>query len=987
MKKNKIKYLLFTLIFSFTFLINANAVTVNVEGKPGHDTPFGYKTQTQTISDTVNCNGEGNSEIYCVDKGLSNVKNFSSCTITDLNGTPFETIAFSGASHDEKEFAFRMLAKKWYPSLMKSSFVYDESKISALPAGVQGVVLNGGAGGVSKSIQQAKGNLSYKVLSNDGSTATVEITLKLANANLSNDKFYAKKGSIQNVKNAGNGTYYITASAPVKECKGADIEIKVKGGVVSQNGSAATANQTGVFHANCSNGQNYIIVTKGQCTIEELTQDSQDGISYKVNVPDENCNCDLELNDVAKQFNCKGDENNQTATMNETSKVKQCITSGSGALEKCDSSILKMSNDYCKVYCKEDIELNFPGKVSSKSGTYFTLKEPFTKLSDASPLKISGKRICYAGKPDNAESGDSIDKKKYTRRIIEYQEKAVKKYNEYLEIKAYMEAIKNASGNAQKTTCDATCPDTSRTCTDAEKKAGKTSCTNPGAKLSKEYTHYEGKATYTKKKVSWISYDNGTARAADGGTETVEVWYGEKASAGTCSGTTATCPDPVKLEKSELEAKYNEAKAQAALKEAQQQIKNIEKEVKKYKECFDWVNTYCAFDPQLYFTYDEIYNDQVQGYLGQKELQTDIDDENCFYTSTDDSYNGACASKLETPQTYISVEGSSISTMEKVLDIDHVYAKKSKKAYKVFNPKGTTQVCTYHPEGTVVFGNNCDSNKNYVKLGDDGYVFPVALEHRNAKAVYNYDLKVENIGAPGNDSICTPTDRIIGDTCSEYTVTTGGKEGKYVCQYSVGNCPECKIECECPPEDKNCTVKDGICYWSTDEDKKCKECVIECVGCLWNDGDTTISYKPISLNDVFPNDETTKVGYNWNTSSEVYHDQKQEVIDNSKKAEQTIKDIEQDGAGETIYEKKKQYSYVLDPSVMGKIREYNKENSNKGGYSNSTLKCQSVGTTSTGSKYATECKSEFLDESYIKSAQKKRNTKWETFEDNGTAWK
>lgn len=1019
MKKGKIKYLLLVSLLNVVFISNSQALTVNVEEKPGHQTNFGYKTQTQTISGTRNCN-EGNSEIYCVDKGISNVKSFSTCTISSLNGTPFETIAFDeNATHDEKEFAFRMLAKKLYPSLIKSSYKYDEKYVNNLNSNLQGVVRSSSAGAISKIISSAKGSWKYDIISKDANNVTVKITINLENKNLSSDKFYAKVGKIDyvDISRSANGVYVVTATAPMKKCKGANFDIRIKGGVISETDRTSQYNKKGVFHANCTDGQNYIIIVKNQCTIDEITQDSQEGISYKINVPDSNCSCPPEDGngnpiDKNSEFNCKGDENNQELTINETSKVKQCITSGSGALDKCDSNILKLSNSYCKIYCKEDITLNFPGKVTAKSGTYFTLNKPFTKLDG--PISVKGTRTCYAGQPDSpsSDSVDGIDQDKYIDEVKKMQTQAIEHYNEYLKIKAYMRAIEDAkkASNLEKSHCDQTCT-TSRTCSAAEKAAGQTSCSDSNSTrdpATDEYEYRSGKDSYVEKEISWIG-TKGQAKAVDGSKISVEVKWGKKAGAGSCSNGTATCASPDDFgEESDWTNKYNEKKANGELDKAKEAIEKLEEAVEEYNKCFSWTNNYCGFEPMLYFSYDEVYNDQIEGYLeidGAKKINENGTD--CYLSETDNLYEGSCGQKSENKQTYIKVNDGGITTMEKTLDMEHQYVKKSQESSKNFKSSTGQMVCTYHPDGTILIGNDCAKDNNHILLGkngENGYVFPVALEHRKTAFLYNYSLKIENIGAEGDDTNCAIRDRIIGDSCSEYSVATGGKEGKYVCQYSIGDCPECDIECVCPDDDPYCYVKDKRCYHKDpctppENPPLCTNCTIECIGCLWNDDDTTIAYKTVSLNDLFPNEDTTKVGYNWNTSSKIYEGQKQDVIDNSAKAQETINSIEKNGSGETIYDnenKELQYSYELTPDTMSKIREYNKSansdntsNIPKGGYSNDTLHCSKVETTLDGAKYATECKSSFLDQSFMTKpgVQKQRNDVWKKYNTNGTAWK
>ena len=142
-------------------------------------------------------------------------------------------------------------------------------------------------------------------------------------------------------------------------------------------------------------------------------------------------------------------------------------------------------------------------------------------------------------------------------------------------------------------------------------------------------------------------------------------------------------------------------------------------------------------------------------------------------------------------------------------------------------------------------------------------------------------------------------------------------------------------------------------------------------------------YRPIDLNDVFPNsndDYSSKtlpkyrvLGSNWS----------------SEKGMDTQKEIEE--TGEKVYlDENLEYSYTLTPRQMARIRAYNNVQEKRGvGYADFTLSCDSKGQA---------CRSSFLDGELVGCEDDKcftdnksnnpssRDVTFKTY-DNGTSWK
>ena len=480
------------------------------------------------------------------------------------------------------------------------------------------------------------------------------------------------------------------------------------------------------------------------------------------------------------------------------------------------------------------------------------------------------------------------------------------------------------------------------------------------ATSSTTFYTYTKDVTYPK----WIcDYDSNNGQATCHSTSVTETITAKDQKSGdasttTCGGTEiyTACPTVGKTAEDDLkeqhdkfvtEYKANITKAKT-LSEKEKQI------IGEYKSCYKWNNNYC-FNPKIRFEYEdgEIYTDvNNNNYLtgtsaeAKSKKTGDVnvisDDNKTYYGSVNNEYEGAASGLQEVSLNYVYITGESFDLKQAQVDYTNHFMKSESKKSSTF-VRSSVRVCTYYPYGTISTGDSCSDEKNRVLLGyrdnriaadDKGYVFPVTLEKRENRK-YNYYLYFENIGVAGNDASCdaAQTNRLMGckNGTDIYTKYTEKTEDKYKCEYS--SCPDCPDECQCNPDDKNCHVEkngeDTICVFDIPE---CPDCPVECVGCIWNNNNSTFAYEQVSLTKVFPSEESntneaTKVGYNWNTDPE--------VNPNAEKAAETIKEIQT--SKEEAYDAKPQYSYVLTPNVMAKIRKYNaaangEESSNVSGF-------------------------------------------------------
>lgn len=928
---------------------------------------------SQNVSAQQEIGGVG---AYCLDPGYSAAANLDAagCDINKISSSDFakieSIIAQLNQINGTNDYYYRqMLLRYWAMDTglikAKKSAIWDhmatydlkineaaKAKVrSAVSAFDHGYTLEGGSSvfdfvQTSGATTEDSFSYTYKVVYTGAGSIinwnNVEIKLKNKSNNSIN---YTKNGDT------------VTVTGTLEECKGASFKIvattssdNVSGSTNNGNGNPTLGNA--YYYVECGEGyQNYILTGTPDVDFGDDgsgDDDNDDGSgtetykgSKKIKISDPECNCDV---DISGDYVCSG-EGVQSEYIHETDNIKSCITSGYYNGDCSQDNIKKTNeglsdNEYCAVYCTEEIDFKFPGEIEASNGGYFRLDSSM----DGEKIKVTGKRICYAADTD---SSDGIDQDKYFKNLKDKHDEINDALKNYAEAKKKKELIEDAE--AKTSSC------TSYACVNGAKKSGAKNNNVSG-------TYYSESEEYEYQKINYNSKGSVTNISTE--TATASVSWGTTYSGGACNTCSATTTEKPKVD------------PDAAWSIVETKVGELEEIIKEYEKCYTWTNNYCGFNPKLYFTYEEVYNKDLAGELVQESITKGSKkaEAGSFYVSTD-NYEGVGESINKTSQYYVEISGSNtVGKYEKKLDVEHKYIKVETISEKTFQNNTGKLVCSYHPNGTIQVGNNCSDGKNSVLL-EDGYVFPVALEHQEYNRKYNYDITIENIGAQGNDSNCAITNRLAGDpTCSQYNKKSKkiGK-AKYTCQYS--SCPECETSCVCPPDRPDCYVEDQICKYV-----ECDDCTVSCVGCLWSNGNSTFAYKTISLKDVFPNSTDDKVGYNWNTNSS--------INPQANKSETTIKDIEKEG--QKVYSKP-EYSYTLNPSAMAKIRKYNEAANgnqkvnldqfgdvNPGGYNNNTLSCVN------GEK----CQSSFLrglekiigQKNYVRSEDWKvfKNGEWKT---------
>lgn len=894
--KKILKYI--SLIGLSSFILTGNVKAgINVEAKPGHSTRFGYSTQTQTYS-----NGICTANLYCLDKGLANQKSFKGCSAIDVTNTIAGNV--SGQDHDEREYQYRVIFNNsgltkvdysMYNSILKpADYNYGNLTNATVPV-----------------TSQTEGYVDYTSSSSNG-FGTVNATVNLGQAGLAS-KFHitsinSGKDNLKvadlKVADNGNGSYTLTiTNIPIVECEGGNIEVAVDGASTTINSS-----QNKVYFVDCHNGkQNYVIETN-ECNINQILERNSESVSFKFSVADDECKCSGTSN------LCQACVENGESSDNQDN-IKGCANKGK--FEKyCDTSIKKeddnnkgthtsitsktgsvktelKNNNYCNVFCLEDIKYSLPGSIKTKSGRYFKLKKGFNlgTNEDGSNISITGTRKCVTSEIQTSQFVDDV---------IANENAVVEAYNQYKYNEKYNEALKKVT----------TSTPTGSDCIEknADGKTCKTYCS---------YTKHEVPADARKYKKAKVSYNSSTGSVTDVSQvdDLVEeiTWVTDS----NCTSVSNTSEPK--------EKDLNEAAIRAALQVMYDTIN-------KYKSCFEWSNNYC-FSPKAEFTYNEVYKDNVNGEIPMKGTVTKSGETSYYYTNVDAAYNGTPNSNASKEYGYIYADKSVINdTNISKIDVVSKYVKKEVTASATFDDS-TVDVYSYHPYGTISFDSNCVAQGKCTSLGK---IIPVALQHDPESTAYEYNVKFENVGVAGDDATCGNQPNRINGTCNNGETLTEKESNcstDYSCYYETTDCPECEVECVCPENSKNCYVEDKVCKY-----KECTNCKIECIGCIVDRGNTTISYKTISLDKVYKNEEN--IGSNWTTEE--------------------VKEIENEG--QEIYNETPQYSFNLTPQAMSKIREYNKISVTgkanvdipKGGYNNDTLTCE------TKDGIAKNCKSSFI---------------------------
>ena len=605
----------------------------------------------------------------------------------------------------------------------------------------------------------------------------------------------------------------------------------------------------------------------------------------------------------------------ESCTLTDSNKnVKNCILnnrdiSGNSYQAKTEGY---PNNNYCKVYCTEDYDIDVPGIQSTNSGRYI-------KLS----ANVSGTKSCYT---------TEINREKFEKDLEDARKAVIDAWNEWSH---WYNGLHNYSVDIDE------------------------NCNGYGC--------YQSSCSGHKYKRSWNypTYDYNGVLSPYGGSDS--DGGGHCYNAGSCCTarneegkcTTYSCcgsPSCSSYNSSDSDDKI-ERKLGIASDNLDAAIDAYNKVIQEYNACSlttnqtspltnksnsDVWNMKYNFNPKVSFWYEDSHMSLAKSiYLIGTPTTSSLSIGNC--TGEVDTYYNTCStgwttSTLSKEVWNSSNKGSKVFTCYKTgstFECGYVNINVSTAKYVKQTQTASasyilpTQFYTVYPTGKII---NDEKVSGTSPLEN---ALPISLGTQ--AGVYTYTLKVEGLGEYYDSS---KTGRIWGEedsvvvtaledenSCSyklsasnlpnNNPAVMANDNGTYTCSYRV-NCPGCNVTCG----------PDG-CIWTECEDG---HCIVKCDRCIFSNGEVNFSYRPITTKDINPNNR--ELGANWN------YDENNIKTTTELKAYATTNDILT--KGEKVYESDSDdvvLSVKLTQTMIRDIKNYNDKYDNNGGYASNSLKC------------------------------------------------
>ena len=366
-----------------------------------------------------------------------------------------------------------------------------------------------------------------------------------------------------------------------------------------------------------------------------------------------------------------------------------------------------------------------------------------------------------------------------------------------------------------------------------------------------------------------------------------------------------------------------------------QEFKNAldeyEKAMRDIKACNAGWDPEYSFDPEINFSYQEEYIDNLLGHheLKFKQVYTynEYKDESWYCTGSDinskydQCIGGSASNTLPTTTRQATVctnNGGKYTCQTQNITIPAArFAKKKVEAFGIYAPD--TIFYTKYSTGIVEAGEKLGQDKRYTKLAEyldakipDGDKVKVEagqlpVQLKTGKGVYTYGFTFNNVGEYFDRNALG---RLIGGKDAVAFVNKDTKfQGVYVCSYVV-NCKECEVKCiEPSPEDlavfEAAGIKLDLSKYHCDLPNDCPECEVRCEGaCI---------YDP-NFGQLFTVHQTSITDFNSSNrtlGSNLADEKGQAFIS------------EMEAKGESIYEDA-EYSFTFTPAAIEFIRDVNK---------------------------------------------------------------
>ena len=673
------------------------------------------------------------------------------------------------------------------------------------------------------------------------------------------------------------------------------------------------------------------------------------------------CNKENSDNEIVISEGFKIEEGNTCSNISEENNlnVLDCIINNTDASGNSYQDTDLLNNSYCSVWCKEDYRFNMPGMKNTEQGRYFTLE-----------TDVHGRKTCYMSKTVGTDN--------FKNALNEQRKKVIDAYNIWAKYDAIEKArdnwvqvgvVGNKYNNYKKVQTECPEPEPNdgilrpvqpdETCYACQFDS-ESSCYTTQYKISTTYGQYTSTGGYN---TNLFEETFGSAYGQNG-KQTLPCGSGR------CSKTTAE-NDYKEFIENEFGGSLEEIKGK------------LDAEIKKYQRM---INSYNQCNGEKVIQYnssiqeqnnvpgwkmDYTYNPTITFWYAESYMNSAISNEM-------ETYEGVTKARLE-EKSYSQDDGKNptneiFDTYETITHFvcynDGTTFKCGPKTLKIGISKYVTQTMTVdasyitptqfytiYPNGGIVSAEpgKEDEIENSSELPN---ALPIGLG--TTDGTYNYLLKVKNLGEYyqearkfgriwGRDNsavVIALEDAELGVNCSETGALVEGTEmggkkfndGIYVCKYTV-DCPEG----ECPPEidTRDCDPNDPSSpgfksNWQelgwTDGCTPCPDCPPEIIV---NPDPTDVDYRPITPDDINPNDR--EPGVNWK------YDENSITTGLELKAYTTTTEIVSDS--ESIYENNSgsnndfKMTITLNARTLNKIREYSQNHQDTGGYATNTLKC------------------------------------------------
>ena len=606
-------------------------------------------------------------------------------------------------------------------------------------------------------------------------------------------------------------------------------------------------------------------------------------------------------------------------------------------------------NNYCAIYCKEEIELQLPTTGAySYTGQYFVISNANSTKNNIGPVRFQAKTTCRVTDSEHSTKG-FIDYERFKSEYSEANKKVAKTWDLYQielkkEITVSKATTKKATGTNTNKVCREKCCDRSDCpckCLSGGSIEGSkcVSYTTPVATTGDNCPEgYNLVGSNCKKTISNASCPTVSEKVNSCEVDKIEAsgteiyypdtisydgiyhdWSSASVDDVNCSVTTGQCYSL----SCDSELTYDTDKA---YKQYLNALNNRQKILDDIMYCNNFIYNDSTFEPIVELN----YTDDTKYYYHEELISSKKSIGKTYYYNT-----GTSSSEIS--YTYSKV--SSYTNTSSTIHTDDIVGNSAKINKYVCEKKG--EKCKiqeiYYPSNTWV--EQVTTNTYTYRLSNNSYRYVIKETGESVKSVgdaknYN-DLGFSHLPVHFSALITKPHEYLIiiksfGGTeidipskinkYTKYLINGDLFDGK---SYKINDTYSCSYKLKTKPTYE--------CIPGTDDP-----------GCPDSDGGFDLIYRTISLYNPFPGKDGNskrQIGYNWISDGESYSEK---YITNNR----GVNTYE-------IYKLDPLYEITLDPAMMTKIKEYNsKKNTEKGifhgrevflGYSDFTLNCKTIG--------------------------------------------